>query len=107
MTELSPSPLVVAAVQASTTLPIFMFALLAGAIADIVDRRRLLIVVNVALAAAAAALAALTAADLCRRRDCSEVEAHQCLRRQAGPGRERVDHPRKGRRLTCPDCGSG
>lgn len=64
MTELSPSPLVVAAVQASTTLPMFMFALLAGAVADIVDRRRLLLVVNVALAAAAVALAVLTAAGM-------------------------------------------
>ncbi|MDW4497876.1 MFS transporter [Sulfitobacter sp. D35] len=49
MTELSPSPFIVAAVQAATTLPIFLFALLAGAIADIVDRRRMLLVVNVML----------------------------------------------------------
>lgn len=62
MTELSPSPAVVAAVQAATTLPIFLFALGAGALADIVDRRRLLIAVNVALAVAATILAALTAA---------------------------------------------
>ena len=46
MTELSPSPLVVASVQAATTLPVFLFALLAGAIADIVDRRKMLLVVN-------------------------------------------------------------
>jgi predicted MFS family arabinose efflux permease len=64
MTELSPSPLVVAAVQAATTLPIFLFALVAGALADIMDRRRLLIVVNAALAVAAALLAALVAAGL-------------------------------------------
>lgn len=64
MTELAPSPLLVASVQASTTLPMFLFALLAGAVADIVDRRRLLIAVNVALAAAAAVLAALTAAGM-------------------------------------------
>ena len=62
MTELSPSPLVVAAVQASTTLPMFLFALLAGAVADIVDRRLLLIVVNLVLAVTAVALATLTAA---------------------------------------------
>ena len=61
MTELSPSPLVVAAVQAATTLPVFLFALPAGAVADIVDRRRLLLVVNVMLGAAAAGLAALVA----------------------------------------------
>ncbi|MCF3935145.1 MFS transporter [Acuticoccus sp. M5D2P5] len=61
MTELSPSPLVVAAVQASTTLPMFLFALFAGAVADIVDRRKLILVVNIALAGAAVALATLTA----------------------------------------------
>lgn len=61
MTELAPSPLVVAAVQAATTLPVFLFALPAGAIADIVDRRRLLIAVNALLGAAATALALLVA----------------------------------------------
>lgn len=59
MTELAPSPMLVAMVQAATTLPIFLFALLAGAIADIVDRRRLLIWVNVAMGIAAALMAAL------------------------------------------------
>ena len=57
MTELSPSPAVVAAVQAATTLPIFLFALLAGAIADLIDKRRLLIVVNSFMAITAATLA--------------------------------------------------
>lgn len=61
MTELSPSPLVVAAVQAATTLPVFLFALLAGALADIVDRRRLLIFVNVLMGIAAGLLTALVA----------------------------------------------
>ncbi len=64
MTELSPSPLIVAAVQAATTLPIFLFALLAGALADIMDRRRLLMIVNAGLSVAAALLAALVAAGL-------------------------------------------
>lgn len=59
MTELSPSPAVVAAVQAATTLPVFLFALPAGALADIVDRRRLLITVNIFLGAVAALLAVL------------------------------------------------
>jgi len=59
MTELSPSPLIVAAVQAATTLPIFLFALPAGALADIVDRRRLLIIVNLMLGSVAAVLAFL------------------------------------------------
>ena len=64
MTELSTSPLTVAAVQAATTLPIFLFALVAGAIADIVDRRRLLIIANVLVATTAAALAAFVYLEL-------------------------------------------
>ncbi len=59
MTELSPSPLIVAAVQAATTLPIVLFALPAGALADIIDRRRLLIAVNLVLGTVAALLAVL------------------------------------------------
>jgi MFS family permease len=43
MTSLSPNPLMVALVQAATTLPMFALALPAGALADIVDRRKLLI----------------------------------------------------------------
>ena len=62
MTELSPSPLVVAAVQAATTLPVFLFALPAGAIADIVDRRRMLLVVNIALFVVVSLLAVVVAA---------------------------------------------
>lgn len=49
MTDLAPSPQIVAAVQAATTLPVFLFAVLAGAVADIVDRRKLLLVVNLVL----------------------------------------------------------
>lgn len=50
MASLSPSPTLVALVQAATTLPMFLLALPAGALADIVDRRRLMIGVQVALA---------------------------------------------------------
>ena len=57
----STSPLTVAAVQAATTLPVFLFALVAGAVADIVDRRKLLIVTNVLAAIAAAVFALLVA----------------------------------------------
>lgn len=64
MTELSPSPLVVSAIQAATTLPVFLFALVAGAVADIVDRRKLLIGVNVLLGVTAATLATLVSLDL-------------------------------------------
>lgn len=63
MTELSPSPAVVAAVQAATTLPVFLFALPAGALADIVDRRRLLIVLNAVLGIVAGLLAMLVSFD--------------------------------------------
>ena len=59
MTELSPSPLLVASVQAATTLPVFLCALFAGAIADLVDRRKLLLSINVVLGVAAAIFALL------------------------------------------------
>ncbi len=61
MTELAPSPAIVSLVQTATTGPVFLFALLAGALADRVDRRRYLITVNALLAVAVFALAALTA----------------------------------------------
>lgn len=59
MTSLSPSPLMVALVQTATTLPVFLFSLPAGALADIVDRRRLLIVVQSILLVLAGALGVL------------------------------------------------
>ncbi|WP_208351137.1 MFS transporter [Pseudaestuariivita rosea] len=49
MTTLSPSPAVVTLVQAATTLPVFLFALYAGALADRLDKRRMLITINVIL----------------------------------------------------------
>jgi MFS family permease len=61
MTTLDPTPLMVALVQAATALPVFLFALPAGALADILDRRKLLIVVNILLGLTATALAALVA----------------------------------------------
>ncbi|MCZ0963850.1 MFS transporter, partial [Paracoccus benzoatiresistens] len=63
MTSLAPSPQIVAMVQAATTLPVFLFAILAGAVADIVDRRKLLLVVNIALAVVAFAVAAVVQAE--------------------------------------------
>jgi MFS family permease len=46
MTGLNPDPLVVALVQVASTLPMFLFALPGGALADLVDRRRLLITIQ-------------------------------------------------------------
>ena len=60
MTSLTPSPVVVALVQAATSLPVFLVGLPAGALADIVDRRRLLIVSQGWMLLAAAALGVLT-----------------------------------------------
>ncbi|MGL4353530.1 MAG: MFS transporter [Aeromonas popoffii] len=57
MTSLDPDPGMIAAVQAMTTLPVFLLALLAGALADILDRRRLLLVVNAMMLMASAFLA--------------------------------------------------
>ena len=44
MTDLAASPFAVALVQAATNLPFCVLAVPAGALADIVDRRRLLLV---------------------------------------------------------------
>jgi MFS family permease len=60
MTSLSPSPLMVALVQAATTLPMFLLALPAGALADILDRRRMLLAAQLLGLVAAGALALLT-----------------------------------------------
>lgn len=60
MTSLSASPLAVALVQVAGALPMFLLALPAGALADIVDRRRYLLGVQLWMAAVALALAGLT-----------------------------------------------
>lgn len=59
MTTLSASPAVVTLVQAATTLPVFLFALFAGALADRLDKRRMLIAINVALTGVVCVLAVL------------------------------------------------
>ena len=43
MTSLNPDPLIVSLVQVATTAPVFLLALPAGALADVVDRRRFLL----------------------------------------------------------------
>ena len=62
MSSLTPSPLMVSLVQAATSLPMFLLALPAGAMADIVDRRRLLIFAEIWMLAAALGLGIVTVA---------------------------------------------
>jgi MFS family permease len=62
MTSLAPTPLWVSGVQAASSLPFFLFAIPAGALADVVDRRRLLLASLAWLAATTAALGALALA---------------------------------------------
>jgi MFS family permease len=59
MATLNPSPAMVALVQAATTLPVCLLALPAGTLADRMDKRRLLIIVQVAMMIIAAALGVL------------------------------------------------
>jgi MFS family permease len=59
MTGLNPDPLIVSLVQVASALPMFVFALPAGALADTVDRRRLLIVVQTTVAVLVAGFALL------------------------------------------------
>ena len=60
-TELSSHPAAVAAVQAAAALPVFLFAIPAGVLSDILDRRRFLIAVQLLLAAVSALLMVLAA----------------------------------------------
>jgi len=64
MTELSTSRLMVALVQAATMGPVFLLGLPAGALADIIDRRRLLIIAQLWNLVAAGLLAVLVFAEL-------------------------------------------
>src|SRR3954465_2023348 len=60
MTQLSDSPLMVSLVQAASAIPVFVAVLPAGALADMVDRRRLLLFTQSWMILAAAALGVLT-----------------------------------------------
>lgn len=59
MTSLNPDPLIVALVQAASTLPICLFAIPAGALADIFDKRKFLIVVETLTTAVCAVYAVM------------------------------------------------
>jgi predicted MFS family arabinose efflux permease/quinol monooxygenase YgiN len=59
MTSLNPDPLIVALVQAMSTLPICLFAIPAGALADIFDKRKFLIVVEIVVTVVSAIYAVI------------------------------------------------
>src|SRR5690242_16398380 len=63
MTTLTSDPFMVSLVQVATSLPLFLFALPAGALTDIVDKRRYLIAVEVAILAMALVFATLVTLD--------------------------------------------
>lgn len=60
MAERTGSPLMVALVQSATTVPVVLLALVAGTLADIVDRRRYLLFTQAWMLLVAATLATLT-----------------------------------------------
>jgi MFS family permease len=64
MTSLTADPLVISLVQVATSLPMFLFAMPAGALTDIVDKRKLLIVGETANTLISAIFAALVWFDL-------------------------------------------
>ena len=66
MATLTPSALMVALVQTASTAPSLLFGLLAGALADIVDRRKIILVTQYVLLAATLILGFATLAGLTR-----------------------------------------
>jgi MFS family permease len=59
MTNLNPDPLIVSLVQVANNLPVFLFALPAGALADMIDRRRVILALEVLTTLFSAVFAAL------------------------------------------------
>jgi MFS family permease len=64
MTNLTTSPALIALVPAAAALPFVILAMPAGALADVVDRRRLLIATQLLMLSASAVLGVLTVAGL-------------------------------------------
>lgn len=60
VTDLSASPAAVATIQAAALLPVFLLAMPAGVLSDILDRRRFLIAIQIGLAAVSTALVVLS-----------------------------------------------
>jgi len=64
MTGLDSDPLMVSLVQAVASLPMFLFALPAGALADIIDKRRFILTLEVLVTLVSVVFAVLVSADL-------------------------------------------
>lgn len=64
MTSLSASPLLVSLVQVASSLPMFLFALPAGALADIIDKRRFILSLEIIVVGISVVFAALVTANL-------------------------------------------
>lgn len=64
MAELTRSPLLMSLIETGSTLPMLVLSMPGGAIADIVDRRRMLLLTQTWMLMAAAAMAALSALHL-------------------------------------------
>lgn len=60
ITSRSPSAAIVAMLQSASALPSFLLSLPAGALADVIDRRRMLVIAQTLMFAAATALAVAT-----------------------------------------------
>jgi MFS family permease len=64
MTSFSTDPLMVSLVQAAGSLPMFLFALPAGALADIIEKRRFILILEILVTVISVTFAALLSADL-------------------------------------------
>jgi MFS family permease len=64
MTSLSADPLIVSLVQVAASLPMFLFALPAGALADIIDKRRFILILEALVTIVSVIFAALVSTDL-------------------------------------------
>ena len=57
MTSLNSDPLIVSLVQVATSLPMFLFAMPAGALADVVDKRRFVLLIEILMTISSASFA--------------------------------------------------
>ena len=64
ITSLDANPIIVSLVQVAVSLPLFLFTLPAGALADVINSRRLLIAVELAILAVSVIFAGLVSLDL-------------------------------------------